>query len=88
MTDKTDIYCFGVVILELLTGRQPVEAGRPTGEQLLVDAMAPVLASGDVDRLRAHLDAPLTRVAWPPIAQLMTLGEVAAACLQVEPHQR
>lgn len=32
LNEKSDIYSFGVVILEAITGRDPVDYGRPANE--------------------------------------------------------
>ena len=34
--DKTDVYAFEVVLLELITGRQPIESKRGSGEENVV----------------------------------------------------
>nr|VDD34962.1 unnamed protein product [Brassica oleracea] len=42
---KSDVYSYGVVLLELLTGRKPVDMSQPSGEENLVTWARPLLAN-------------------------------------------
>ncbi|XP_048610447.1 probable serine/threonine-protein kinase PBL10 isoform X3 [Brassica napus] len=45
LTTKSDVYSYGVVLLEILSGLRVVDKNRPPGEQKLVDWAKPLLAN-------------------------------------------
>ncbi|KAJ1261399.1 hypothetical protein BS78_09G026800 [Paspalum vaginatum] len=84
LTVKTDVYSFGVFLLELITGRRAVDTSRPANEQILVNWVKPMLR----DRKRyTELVDPLLRGAYPEKDLSQAVG-VAAMCLQEEASVR
>ncbi|XP_024365811.1 protein kinase STUNTED isoform X2 [Physcomitrium patens] len=51
VNEKTDVFAFGVVLLELITGRKPIDTTRPKGEENLVKWARPLLSDRAVNRL-------------------------------------
>ncbi|XP_062081767.1 protein kinase STUNTED-like [Humulus lupulus] len=51
VSDKIDVYAFGVVLLELLSGRRPINSDSPKGQESLVMWAKPILESRDVKAL-------------------------------------
>ncbi|KDP36897.1 hypothetical protein JCGZ_08188 [Jatropha curcas] len=51
VSDKTDIYSFGIVLLELLTGKKPISSNSSKGQESLVKWAMPLLESGNLEAL-------------------------------------
>ncbi|PWA83106.1 protein kinase superfamily protein [Artemisia annua] len=81
---KSDVYSYGVVLLELLTGRKPVDMTQPSGQENLVSWSRPILR--DKDRLEELADPKLG--GKYPIEDLARVCTIAAACVSPEANQR
>ena len=84
VSESCDVYSFGVLLLELVTGRRAVDSSRPPAEQLLVAWARPMLRDGK--RYRELAD-PLLRGDFPE-RDLKQAVAVAAMCLQDEASAR
>ncbi|KAI3407822.1 Protein kinase domain-containing protein [Psidium guajava] len=86
VSDKMDVYAYGVVLLELITGRKPIEAIRPSGEENLVLWAKPLLNKGigAIDQLG---DPRLTR-SLKSSKKIARMIQAAAACIISEESRR
>ncbi|CAA6663852.1 unnamed protein product [Spirodela intermedia] len=51
VNEEVDVYAFGVVLLELLTGRKPIDTENPGGHESLVLWAKPILQRGKVTQM-------------------------------------
>ncbi|XVE97364.1 hypothetical protein REPUB_Repub03eG0013400 [Reevesia pubescens] len=84
LTDKSDVYAFGIVLLELLLGRKPVEKLAPAQCQSIVTWAMPQLT--DRSKLPNIVD-PVIRNTMD-LKHLYQVAAVAVLCVQPEPSYR
>ncbi|KAK6912538.1 Serine-threonine/tyrosine-protein kinase, catalytic domain [Dillenia turbinata] len=84
LTDKSDVYAFGVVLLELLLGKKPVEKLAPAQCQSIVTWAMPQLT--DRSKLPNIVDPAIKDIM--DLKHLYQVAAVAVLCVQPEPSYR
>lgn len=85
VSDKTDVYAFGVVLLELITGRKPIETKRSPGDENLVLWAKPLLQREDAT---GELLDPQLKPGSYSSSQVTRMVRAAAACINSEESAR
>ncbi|XP_043711561.1 probable serine/threonine-protein kinase PIX13 [Telopea speciosissima] len=81
---KSDVYGFGVVLLEMLTGLRALDPNRPSGQHNLIEWAKPNLS--DRRKLKTIIDAQMEDQC--PMKGALLAGKLSLNCLENDPRSR
>ncbi|MED6194082.1 mitogen activated protein kinase [Stylosanthes scabra] len=86
VTKKVDVYSFGVILMEMITGRKAIDNSQPEENIHLVTWFRRKLI--EKDSFKKVIDPVIDTLDEETLASITTVAELAAHCCAREPYQR